>query len=149
MSYISRKVWGGRGGEKRASPPRAAKWFIAGESTEMPITQHTGSRSWRLIEWAPFGIALELIFSMMSETVEWLYAAAVLGILASIAVGRTSGKSELPVQARLWKFAKGWLLVVALAGFSLLHGKWQPMVFFAIVGIISSAFFWLGCKSSK
>jgi hypothetical protein len=48
------------------------------------------------------------------------------------------------VQSRLWKFAKGWLLVVAFAAFSLLHGKWQPMVFFALVGIISSAFFWLG-----
>jgi hypothetical protein len=94
-------------------------------------------------------IALGLIFSMMAEREEWLYAAALLGILASIAVGRTSGTAEaVPIQARLRKFAKGWLLVVALSALSLLHGKWQPMVFFALVGLLSSIFFWLGCRSS-
>jgi hypothetical protein len=116
----------------------------------MPITEHTGSRSYRLIEWAPFVIALGLILSMMSNREVWLYVAAIAGVLASIAVGRTSKKSEeLSLHARLWKFAKGWVLVVALAAFSLLHGKWQPMLFFALVGVISSAFFWLGCKSSS
>jgi hypothetical protein len=116
----------------------------------MPATEHTGSHSYRLIEWAPIVIALGLIFSMMSDTEEWLYVAAVAGVLASIAVGRTSGKSEeFPLQARLWKFGKGWLLIVALAALSLFHGKWQPMLFFALVGVISSGFFWLGCKSSN
>ena len=87
---------------------------------------------------------------MMFDRQEWLYVAAVGGVLASIAVGRTSEKSEeSSVQARLWKFAKSWLLVVAFAAFSLLHGKWQPMVFFALVGVISSGFFWLGCKLSS
>lgn len=117
---------------------------------QMQTTGKTGSRSCRLIEWTPLGIALGLIFSMMFDRQEWLYAVAVVGVLASIAVGRTSEKSEeFSVQSRLWKFAKGWLLVVAIAAFSLLHGKWQPMVFFALVGIISSAFFWLGCKLSS
>ena len=45
--------------------------------------------------------------------------------------------------------AKGWVVVVALAALSLLHGKWQPMVFFAVVGVLSSGFFWFGCKSNK
>ena len=103
-----------------------------------------------LIEWAPFGIALSLILSMMSDRAEWLYVAAVIGILASIAVGRTSGQSEeFPLQKRLWKFAKGWLVVVTLTAVSLLHGKWQPMVFFALVGVLSSVLFWLGSKSSR
>jgi hypothetical protein len=110
----------------------------------MPNSEQIRSRSYRLIEWAPFGIALGLIVSM------WLYVAAVAGALASIAVGRTSGRSEeFPLQARLWKFGKGWLLIVAFAALSLLHGKWQPMLFFALVGVISSALFWLGCKSSS
>ena len=87
---------------------------------------------------------------MMPEREAWLYAAAVLGALASIAVGRTSGTAEeLPVQARLWKFVKSWLLVVALAALSTFHGKWQPMVFFALVGGMSSTLFWWGCRSSK
>ena len=116
----------------------------------MPTTEQTGTRSYRLIAWAPFGIALGLIVSMMPERETWLYAAAVLGVLASIAVGRTSGKAEeAAVQARLWKFAKSWLMVVALAALSVLHGKWQPMVFFAFAGVMSSALFWWGCRSSK
>jgi hypothetical protein len=116
----------------------------------MPNSEQIRSRSYRLIEWAPFGIALGLIVSMMSDTEEWLYVAAVAGALASIAVGRTSGRSEeFPLQARLWKFGKGWLLIVAFAALSLLHRKWQPMLFFALVGVISSALFWLGCKSSS
>jgi len=107
-------------------------------------------RSRRLIEWTPFGIALGLILSMMSAREEWLYVAAVAGVFASVAVGRTSGKSEdFAVKARLRKFAKGWLFVVAFAALGLLEGKWQPMVFFVLVGIISSAFFLLGCRSSN
>lgn len=110
-----------------------------------PLLELTG-----VIQWAPFGIALVLIFSMMSATEEWLYVAAVIGIVASIAVGRTSGTlGEFPVQSRLWKFAKGWLVVVGFAALSLLHGKWQPLVFFTLVGGVSSAFFWVGCKSTR
>jgi hypothetical protein len=96
------------------------------------------------------GIALVLIFSMMSDIEEWLYVAAIIGVVASVAVGRTSGKpEEFSMQARLFKFAKGWSLVVALAALSLLHGTWQPMVFFALFGTLSTACFWVGCKSSK
>ena len=115
----------------------------------MSTTEQTRSR--RLIEWTPFGIALGLILSMMSAREEWLYVAAVAGVFASVAVGRTSsGKSEnFAVKARLWKFGKSWLFVVAFAALGLLEGKWQPMVFFVLVGVISSAFFWLGCKSSN
>ena len=116
----------------------------------MPATGQTRTHSYRLIAWTPFGIALGLIVSMMPEREAWLYAAVVLGALASLAVGRTSGTAqEAPVQARLWKFAKKWLLVVALAALSVLHGKWQPMTFFALVGGMSSALFWWGCKTSK
>jgi hypothetical protein len=98
----------------------------------------------------PLAIALVLVFSMMSERGEWLYVAVVLGVLASIAVGRTLGKSDaLALRTYMWAFAKGWGFVVVLAAFSLLHGKWQPMVFFAIVGIISSGLLWLGYKSSS
>ncbi|HET8722392.1 MAG TPA: hypothetical protein VFM24_10210 [Nitrospira sp.] len=94
-------------------------------------------------------IALVLVLSMMSATEEWLYVAAVLGALASVAVGRTLGRSDnSALAARVRKFAKGWIIVVALAALSLLHGKWQPMAFFAIAGVISSALFWLACKSS-
>ncbi len=116
----------------------------------MSANGHTGISSDRLIPWTPFAIALTLIFSMMSATEEWLYVAAALGVLASLAVGRTLGQSDTPsLQARVRKFAKGWVLVVALAALSLLHGTWQPMVFFALVGLASSTLFWLGCRSSK
>lgn len=94
-------------------------------------------------------IAALVVFSMMSETEEWWYVAVVIGLVASVAVGRTSGKvQEVPLPPRLLTFAKGWSLVVALAALSLLHGKWQPMVFFAILGSLSSVFFWVGCRSS-
>ena len=118
--------------------------------SKMLATGQTQRQSYRLIAWTPFGIALGLIVSMMPEREVWLYAAAVLGALASLAVGRTSGTAEeLPVQARLWRFVKSWLLVVAFAALSILHGKWQPMVFFALVGGMSSALFRWGCKTSK
>lgn len=116
----------------------------------MPAAEQTGSGSVRLIQWTPFAIALSLVFSMMSEREEWLYVAAVIGGLASIALGRTLGRSDrFSLQSRVRKFAKGWVVVVALATLSLLHGKWQPMVFFAVVGVLSSGFFWFGCKSNK
>ena len=115
----------------------------------MTATEQTTSHSDRLIQWMPVAIALVLIFSMMSAREEWLYVAAVLGGLASLAVGRTLGKSDrISLYIQLRKFAKGWLLVVVLAAFSLLHGEWQPMVFFAVVGLVSSVFFWVGYKSS-
>ena len=117
---------------------------------EMSAPKPNVSSSYRLIEWTPLAIAIWLIFSMMSDREELLYLAAVVGAVASIAVGRMSGKAgDLSVQARLWKFVKGWLLVVALAALSLMNEKWQPMVFFALVGAISSAFFWFGSKSSR
>jgi hypothetical protein len=116
----------------------------------MPVAEETGSGSDRLIQWTPFAIALGLVFSMMPDRAEWLYVAAVVGGLASIAVGRTLGRLDpFSLQARVKKFAKGWVVVVALAALSLLHGKWQPMVFFAVVGVISSGLFWFGCKSNK
>ena len=116
----------------------------------MPTPDGTRSGSGRLIRWAPVAIALVLVFSLMSDIDAWLYVAVVLGLLASVAVGRTSGKAEHHSRpARLLAFAQGWVLVVAGASLSLLHGRWQPMVFFTLVGIVSSGFFWFGCKSSK
>ena len=115
----------------------------------MSATEQTGSHSHRLIQWMPVGIALVLIFSMMSAREEWLYVAAVLGGLASLAVGRTLGKLDRhSLHVHLRRFAKGWLIVVVVAAVSVLHGKWQPMVFFAVVALISSIFFWMGYKSS-
>ncbi|BCA53777.1 hypothetical protein W02_09170 [Nitrospira sp. KM1] len=123
--------------------------LVTEEYTEMSSTAQPGTGSDRLIEWTPLGIALCLIFSMMPDREEWLYVAGAIGVVASIAVGRTLGKSEgVVLYARVWRFAKGWSLVVAFAALSLLHAKWQPMAFFAVVGIISSILFWLGCKSN-
>jgi len=120
------------------------------DNSSMPPAEQTGAGSDRLIQWIPFAIALGLVFSMMPDREEWLYVAAVIGGLASIAVGRTLGRSDrLSLQARVRKFAKGWVVVVALAALSLFHGKWQPMVFFAVVGVVSSTFFWVGCRSNK
>jgi hypothetical protein len=110
--------------------------------------QQTRSAADRLISWTPFAVALALISSMMAARDEWLYVAAVIGLLASLAVGRTSGAADRALQGRVWKFAKSWFVVVLLAALSVLHGTWQPMVFFAVVGTVSTAFFWLGCKSS-
>jgi hypothetical protein len=113
----------------------------------MAMTEQTPSD--RLIPWTPFAVTLALVFSMMAAREEWLYVAAVIGVLASLAVGRTSGTAHGAFEARTWKFAKGWLLVVLLAAVSILHGRWQPMVFFAVVGMVSTASFWLGGKSSS
>ena len=108
------------------------------------------SSSDRLIPWTPVAIALTLIVSMMSRTEEWLYLAAAVGAAASVAVGRTLGPSDAAaLAARVKKFTKGWIVVVALAALSLLHETWQPMVFFALGGVLSSGLFWLGCKSNR
>jgi hypothetical protein len=116
----------------------------------MHDSDHTATGSHRLVQWTPFAIALVLIFSMMPDREEWLYVAAVLGALASLAVGRTLARpDEFSRRAPVRRFAKGWVVVVVLAALSLLHGKWQPMAFFGVVGVISSVLFWVGCKSSK
>lgn len=116
----------------------------------MHITEETRSGASRLIGWTPVAIALALIVSMMPQRQEWLYVAAIIGVLASVAVGRTSGVPvDRALQARVRTFAKGWLVVVLCAAVSVLHGKWQPMVFFLLVGIVSTVFFWLGCKSNS
>jgi hypothetical protein len=108
------------------------------------------SPSDRLIPWTPLAIAFGLVFSMMSSTEEWLYVATAVGAVASIAVGRTLGRSDARVLAgRVGTFAKAWMVVVVLAALSLLHGKWQPMAFFALAGVSSSALFWLACKSNR
>jgi hypothetical protein len=91
-----------------------------------------------------------LIVSMMSTTEAWLYVAAIVGALASVAVGRTLERSDKRLfAARVKTFVKSWIVVVALAALSLLHGNWQPMLFFALAGVISSSLFWLSCKSSR
>ena len=116
----------------------------------MQIAEETRSRASRLILLTPVAIALALIVSMMPQRQEWLYVAAVLGGLASVAVGRTSvAPGDRAARARVRTFAKGWLVVVLCSALSVLHGKWQPMVFFLLVAIISTVFFWLGCKSSS
>lgn len=123
---------------------------VGSSGDTMAGTENQRSPTHRLLQWMPAAIALVLIVSMLSEREEWLYVAAVLGILASLAVGRTLGAAEKLVwRAQMGTFAKGWGVVVILAAFSLFHGKWQPMVFFTVVGIISSAFFLLGSKSSR
>lgn len=115
----------------------------------MSTKEHTGLGSSRLIGWTPIAIALVLIISMMPQREEWLYVAAVIGVVGSIAVGRTTGQlQQLSWRSRLWIFTKGWLIVVACAAVSVLHGNWRPMVFFALAGLISSAFFWFGHKTS-
>jgi hypothetical protein len=115
----------------------------------MSTAEHTGPGPYRLIGWTPIAIALVLIFSMMPQREEWLYVAAVIGVVGSIAVGRTTGQFRLlSWRSRLWTFMKGWLIVIACAAVSVLHGNWQPMVFFALAGVISSGFFWLGHKTS-
>jgi hypothetical protein len=115
----------------------------------MPRRQETASGAYRLIPWTPYAIALALIVSMMPARAEWLYVTAVIGVLASLAVGRTSGAPAAgSLQTRVWTFVKGWLIVVVLAALSVLHGKWEPMVFFAFVGLVSTLCFWLASKSS-
>jgi hypothetical protein len=115
---------------------------------EMSIDQRSGGGD-RLVPLTPFAIAFALIISMMSPREEWLYVAAVIGVLASLAVGRTSGlRRDGSLPTGVWRFAKGWLVVVLVAGLSMLHGKWQPMLFFILVGFVSTALFWLGCKFS-
>jgi hypothetical protein len=116
----------------------------------MSRSEETASGAYRLIAWTPFAIALALIVSMMPARPEWLYVAAVIGALASVAVGRTSGAPAAgSLQTRVWKFVRGWFIVVVLAALSILHGKWEPMVFFAFVGLVSTVLFWWACKSSN
>ena len=116
----------------------------------MESTEETRPAASRLILWTPLAIALMLIGSMMPQRQEWLYVASVLGVLASVAVGRTSGAPVArALRTRVRTFAKGWLVVVLCAALSVLHGKWQPMVFFFLVAIISTVFFWLGSRSSS
>lgn len=116
----------------------------------MARVEHPVAGSYRLIGWMPVAVALCLIVSMMSDKDAWLYVAALIGVLASVAVGRTSATSAgFVLQTGMRIFARSWAVVVALAALSGLHENWQPMFFFAVVGVVSSALFWLGCRLSR
>ena len=91
-----------------------------------------------------------LIFAMMAGVGALLYAVVVAVVCGSILLGRISGTAAvLSMDERLQKFAKSWWLVVGFAALSLNNGKWEPMLFFALAGAISSGLFWYGTSSSS
>jgi hypothetical protein len=95
-------------------------------------------------------IAGGLIFAMMGGMDALLYGIFAAGAIGSFVLGQCAIKDDVPSRdERLRKFGKGWLLVIGLAALSLINGKWEPMVFFALASAISSGLFWLGSRSSS
>lgn len=109
----------------------------------------SSTRVHRLLEWTPFMIAGGLIFAMMAGMDALLFGIAAAGAIGSFVLGQFTASADVPSSdERLWKFGKSWLLVVGCAALSLINSKWEPMVFFALAGAISSGLFWLGSRSS-
>lgn len=95
-------------------------------------------------------IAGGLIVAMMAGMDALLYGIAAAGTIGSFVLGQYTARPDIPSRdERLWKFGKSWLLVVGCAALSLINGKWEPMLFFALAGAISSGLFWLGSRSSN
>ena len=93
-------------------------------------------------------IAGGLIFAMMGGMDALLYGIIAAAAVGSFVLGQCAFKDHVPSRdERLREFGKGWLLVVGCAALSLINGKWEPMVFFALAGAISSGLFWLGSRS--
>lgn len=83
-----------------------------------------------------------------------LYAAGALGMVASFALGYASLRRRLISLGRgVVRYGKLWVWMMVIAALSLVTGKWEPVVFFALVGVAMTLFYvlggWLGARAAE
>jgi len=80
-------------------------------------------------------------------------AAGGLGVVASFTLGYASVRRRLiPLGAGVVRYGKLWVGMMVFAALSLITGKWEPLVFFAVVGVAMTLFYalggWLGARAA-
>lgn len=97
-----------------------------------------------------FGTFGLLLFFMVGGMESGIYVAGLLGAIASAALGWHSvrqGWVSLPEGIK--RFGTRWLYVVGFAALSLMNGKWEPIVFAAVVAITMTGLYALGARSAQ
>jgi hypothetical protein len=83
-----------------------------------------------------------------------LYAAGGVGVVASFALGYVSLRRRLiPLGSGVVRYGKLWVWMTVVAALSLITGKWEPLVFFAVVGVAMTLLYalggWLGSRAAE
>jgi hypothetical protein len=83
-----------------------------------------------------------------------LYAAGGLGAVASFTLGYASLRRRLiTLGAGVVRYGKLWVWMMVFAALSLITGKWEPLVFFAVIGVAMTLFYalggWLGARTTR
>ena len=102
---------------------------------------------------AVLAIAGSAMFFMFAGFDPGLYAAGVVGVIVSFALGYVSLRRGLiPLGSGVVRYGKLWVWMTVVAALSLVTGKWQPLMFFAVVGVAMTLFYalggWVGSRSS-
>lgn len=96
-----------------------------------------------------FGTMVALLFCMMAGLEPGIYAAAVLGAAASVALGNVSIRRRWTTVAEgITRFGTLWLWVVGFAALSMLNGRWEPAGFAAVVGLTMTTCYAIGARFS-
>ena len=97
-----------------------------------------------------FGTFGLLLFFMLGGMERGIYFAGLVGAIASAALGWSSvRRGWVSVSAGIMRFATRWLYVVGFASLSLMNGKWEPMVFAAVVGVTLTGLYALGARLAR
>jgi hypothetical protein len=97
-----------------------------------------------------FGTMGLLLFFMVGGMEPGIYAAGLVGAVASAVLGRFSVQRQwVTVAEGIKRFGILWLWVVGFAALSLLNGKWEPAVFAGVVGLTMTGLYALGARSGR
>ena len=132
---------------------------ISGEAPKPAISgPNTGIRTTRilglvydLVVLAIAGSAMLFVFAGFDPG---LYAAGGLGVIASFMLGYVSLRRRLtPLGGGVVRYGKLWVWMMVVAALSLITGKWQPLVLFAVVGVAMTLSYalggWLGSRAAE
>ena len=130
-----------------------------GRVAQPPLREpNAGVRTTRILgliyDLVVLAIAGSAMFFMFVGFDPGLYAAGGLGAVASFTLGYASLRRRLiPLGAGVVRYGKLWVWMMVFAALSLITGKWEPLVFFAVVGVAMTLIYalggWLGARASE
>jgi hypothetical protein len=121
----------------------------AARKPEPPTLSESGRPNTRVLglvyDLTVLAIAGSAMLFMFAGLDAGLCASAVLGVVASFALGYFSLRRNLtPLGPGVVRYGKLWVWMTVVAALSLITGKWQPIVFFALAGLAMTTLFALG-----
>ena len=107
------------------------------------------TRRWAF-ETVVFGTMGFLLFFMVGGMELGIYAAGLVGAVASAVLGRLSVQRQwVTVAEGIKRFGILWLWVIGFAALSMFNGKWEPALFAAVVGLSMTGLYALGARSGR